>query len=315
MSPSHHELLRRLHPLPAAALGRGRSRQGPAGDRAGDARAGRHRALAAPASSRAAPAWRWPSTAPRRSRSRPSTKGIAQAATRDKILVSVFFDGGIDALSVLAPVGDPRYSQLRPNLALSPGEPAPRSARTRACSWHPAAAGLATLHGEGKVSAFPAIGYDHPDQSHFTSRHFYEVGELDGRLPHRLARPLHRHRRRRREPAAGPLDGRLALADARHRGQAGGGDRQRRRLRPLVAGRATRSRARCSAASPASAPCRRTRRRWRRCATRPPRPTSCARTSAGSATSPARSPTPTPTSPTSSPASPPSSPPGCRCGR
>ncbi|HXQ89017.1 MAG TPA: DUF1501 domain-containing protein, partial [Solirubrobacterales bacterium] len=44
--------------------------------------------------------------------------------------------------------------------------------------WHPAAAALATLHGEGKVSVFPAIGYDDPDQSHFTSRHYYEIGEL-----------------------------------------------------------------------------------------------------------------------------------------
>jgi uncharacterized protein (DUF1501 family) len=26
---------------------------------------------------------------------------------------------------------------------------------------------------------FPAIGYDHPDQSHFTSRHFWEVGMTD----------------------------------------------------------------------------------------------------------------------------------------
>ena len=25
----------------------------------------------------------------------------------------------------------------------------------------------------------PAVGYDHPDQSHFTSRHFYEVGALN----------------------------------------------------------------------------------------------------------------------------------------
>ena len=47
-------------------------------------------------------------------------EGIAQAAQSDRILVSVFFDGGIDSLSVLAPVGDPSYSQLRPNLALSP---------------------------------------------------------------------------------------------------------------------------------------------------------------------------------------------------
>jgi uncharacterized protein (DUF1501 family) len=104
--------------------------------------------------------------------------GIAQAAPTDKILVSVFFDGGIDALSVLAPVGDPRYAQLRPNLALDPGAGTAFSEDTR-LHWHPAAAGLATLHGEGKVSAFPAIGYDHPDQSHFTSRHYYEIGELE----------------------------------------------------------------------------------------------------------------------------------------
>ena len=25
----------------------------------------------------------------------------------------------------------------------------------------------------------PAMGYDGPDQSHFTSRHYWEVGELD----------------------------------------------------------------------------------------------------------------------------------------
>jgi uncharacterized protein (DUF1501 family) len=105
-------------------------------------------------------------------------EGIAQAAQTDKILVSIFFDGGIDALSVLAPTGDPLYSQLRPNLALAPDAGTEFSEDSR-LRWHPSAAGLATLHGEGKVSAFPAIGYDHPDQSHFTSRHYYEIGELD----------------------------------------------------------------------------------------------------------------------------------------
>ncbi len=104
-------------------------------------------------------------------------EGIARAASTDKVLVSIFFDGGIDALSVLAPVEDPRYTQLRPSLALDPGAGAAFSEDPR-LHWHPAAASLATLHGEEKVSAFPAIGYDHPDQSHFTSRHYYEVGEL-----------------------------------------------------------------------------------------------------------------------------------------
>jgi uncharacterized protein (DUF1501 family) len=104
--------------------------------------------------------------------------GIAQADTSDRILVSVFFDGGIDALSVLAPVGDSRYTTLRKTLAQAPGA-GPSFSEDPTLQWHPAAASLATLHGEGKVSAFPAIGYDHPDQSHFTSRHYYEIGELD----------------------------------------------------------------------------------------------------------------------------------------
>ena len=32
------------------------------------------------------------------------------------------------------------------------------------------------------MTVLPAIGYDHPDQSHFTSRHYWEVGATDPRL-------------------------------------------------------------------------------------------------------------------------------------
>jgi uncharacterized protein (DUF1501 family) len=105
-------------------------------------------------------------------------RGIAQAATPEKVLVSVFFEGGIDALSVLAPVGDPRYASLRPTLGQAEGA-GPTFTEDPTLQWHPGATALATLHEEGKVSAFPAIGYEHPDQSHFTSRHYYEIGELD----------------------------------------------------------------------------------------------------------------------------------------
>ena len=45
--------------------------------------------------------------------------------------------------------------------------------------WHPEAGGLAKLHEEGKVSVFPAVGYNPQDESHFTSRHYWEVGQLD----------------------------------------------------------------------------------------------------------------------------------------
>ena len=80
-------------------------------------------------------------------------------------------------MSVLAPVGDPGYRRLRPRLALaeSAGTAFSEDDRLR---WHPAAGGLARLHSEGKVTVLPSVGYSHPDQSHFTSRHFYEVGSL-----------------------------------------------------------------------------------------------------------------------------------------
>src|SRR5690349_18551985 len=50
-------------------------------------------------------------------------EGIAKAAEQQgKTLVSIFFDGGADALSILAPVNDAKYKQLRPNLGLQPGD-------------------------------------------------------------------------------------------------------------------------------------------------------------------------------------------------
>jgi uncharacterized protein (DUF1501 family) len=108
-------------------------------------------------------------------------EGIANAASAPpgRILVTVFLSGGADALSLLAPVSDPLYLQLRPRLAVSGGMPFAADSRL---SWHPALSPIAQLAGEGKVTVFPAIGYDHPDQSHFTSRHFWEVGATDPRL-------------------------------------------------------------------------------------------------------------------------------------
>jgi uncharacterized protein (DUF1501 family) len=107
-------------------------------------------------------------------------EGIAKAAEGPSkpVLVSIFMEGGWDSMSVLAPVGDPLYSTLRPELALKEGEGQMFTEDER-LMWHPQATGLATLHGEGKVSVLPAIGYDPPDESHFTSRHYWEVGELN----------------------------------------------------------------------------------------------------------------------------------------
>jgi uncharacterized protein (DUF1501 family) len=113
------------------------------------------------------------------------SEGIAEAATTQgpssPVLVSIFLAGGIDALSVLSPTEDPLYRKLRPSLAISPAAGIPFS-EDPALSWGPAAASFAKLHDAGKVTVLPGIGYSGPDMSHFTSRHYWEVGATETRL-------------------------------------------------------------------------------------------------------------------------------------
>jgi uncharacterized protein (DUF1501 family) len=109
--------------------------------------------------------------------------GIAQAAAAENgpILVSVFLEGGADSLSLLHPAEDPDYVRLRPTLALAPGAGMQFSEDER-LRWHPALEPLAGLHADGKVTTLPAVGYAHVDQSHFTSRHYWEVGATSTQL-------------------------------------------------------------------------------------------------------------------------------------
>ena len=110
--------------------------------------------------------------------------GILEAASAapptSPVLVSVFLDGGVDTLSLLAPVGDPDYRRLRPKLAVADSNLlVGGDDRLR---WHPSAAPFKTLHDDGKLALVPAVGYRDADQSHFTSRHYWEVGATNPRL-------------------------------------------------------------------------------------------------------------------------------------
>ncbi len=109
--------------------------------------------------------------------------GIAQAATatNQRVLVSVYLQGGIDSMSVLYPGADPLYAQMRASLAVPVGA-GPAFTEDPTLSWNPLAAPLAQLHGEGKVSVMPTVGYTDPNQSHFTSRHYWEVGATQADL-------------------------------------------------------------------------------------------------------------------------------------
>ena len=130
---------------------------------------------------------------------------INDAVGEHKVIVSVFVDGGWDNMSVLLPYGDDhrheaRLQALRPGLSggVSRASTTPFSADP-SLSWHPSASGLRDLWNDPSLgmAVAPAIGYASPNYSHFTSRHFWEVGALDtagttgwmGRYLDRVGRP------------------------------------------------------------------------------------------------------------------------------
>src|SRR3954466_8686910 len=65
-------------------------------------------------------------------------EGVARAAANPggRVLVSIFVPGGWDSLSVLAPVGDPRYASYRPTLGLDGSSTTPFT-EDPALHWHP----------------------------------------------------------------------------------------------------------------------------------------------------------------------------------
>jgi uncharacterized protein (DUF1501 family) len=111
--------------------------------------------------------------------------GIAQAAStqspQSPILVSVFMQGGLDALSLLAPTQSALYQKYRTTLAVKPGSGTPFR-EDPSLMWHSSATSFADLHNAGKMLVFPGMGYKDPDMSHFTSRHYWEVGATDASL-------------------------------------------------------------------------------------------------------------------------------------
>ena len=109
-------------------------------------------------------------------------EGIAAAAgSSSPVLVSIFLVGR-PRLAVRARAR--RRSALRraaPERSRSPRAAYPSDVFTEddRLHWHPSAAPLRDLHRAGKVSVIPAVGYADANQSHFTSRHYWEVGEVN----------------------------------------------------------------------------------------------------------------------------------------
>ncbi|HEY1281761.1 MAG TPA: DUF1501 domain-containing protein, partial [Acidimicrobiales bacterium] len=95
---------------------------------------------------------------------RPASSTVAPSSGR--MLVVVQLGGGNDGLNTVVPV-DGRYHDARPTLALGEGlVPIPG---TQSYGLHPALAPLQPLVAGGRVAAIQALGYQHPDRSHFAA--------------------------------------------------------------------------------------------------------------------------------------------------
>ena len=205
-------------------------------------------------------------------------EGIANAAgDPNRVLVSVFLGGGMDGLSVLAPTGDAQYATLAPDAEDRPR----RDARLLrgpqlAVDGRGRVAAHAARRGQGHRDAGDRLRPPQPVALH-------QPPLLGGRRAQRqrqlrLARPLPRPARRRRQPAAGPVAELLPVARP---GRGAGPGRLGLPARPVRALRARRrqpgARADVLAPSAASARCRRPIRRWARRGWWRPRSTRSAR--------------------------------------
>ena len=83
------------------------------------------------------------------------------------VLVVVSLRGGMDGLSLVAPVGDPDYARLRPTIAVPASTALPTG--DRMFGLHPALAPLKPLWDAGTLGAVHAVGSPDGSRSHFSA--------------------------------------------------------------------------------------------------------------------------------------------------
>lgn len=100
-------------------------------------------------------------------------------APSDSVIVVCQLSGGNDGLNMIVPYADPKYRELRPNLAIAEDKVLQA---TDTLGFHPSMGGLAELYKEGKVAIVQGVGYPNHDRSHFKSMEIWQTGSPDGSL-------------------------------------------------------------------------------------------------------------------------------------
>ena len=94
-----------------------------------------------------------------------SARAAYAAGYTGDVLVVLSLRGGMDGLSLVAPVGDPDYARLRPTIGVPAATAVPTGDRRFAL--HPALAPLKPLWDAGRLGAVHAVGSPDGSRSHF----------------------------------------------------------------------------------------------------------------------------------------------------
>src|ERR1700737_2809624 len=95
----------------------------------------------------------------------------------NKKLLVIFLRGAVDGLNVVIPVGDPRYYEMRPNIAVrKPGQQGGALDLDGYFGLHPAMQPLMERWGQKNLSFVHACGSPDPSRSHFDAQDYMESG-------------------------------------------------------------------------------------------------------------------------------------------
>ncbi len=109
---------------------------------------------------------------------------VAIAGTRDPRLLTIVLRGGLDGLSLAAPVGDPDYVRLRQQMALGMTGDKPGLALDGFFALNPNMPFLHGLYQAKQASIAHAIHTSYRERSHFDGQDILEAGIASGRPEH-----------------------------------------------------------------------------------------------------------------------------------
>ncbi|HEX6431005.1 MAG TPA: DUF1501 domain-containing protein [Niastella sp.] len=92
---------------------------------------------------------------------------MGTATDTDKVLVMIQLNGGNDGLNMVIPIETySNYYNARANIAIKQNKILPLNGTSKT-GLHPSMTGLQTLYNEKKLAIVQAVGYEHPNFSHF----------------------------------------------------------------------------------------------------------------------------------------------------